>query len=68
MSPSTYKSTSTKRKRSHKKHRSSRKKHGLSRNQSSAMRISLKKARQKGYKDYSPAMRRMISSAIRKAT
>ena len=45
----------------------SRRKSGLSRKQSSAMRIALKKARSKGYKDYSPAMRKMISSAIRRA-
>ena len=50
-----------------KRSRSSRKKYGLTRQQSSAMRIALQKARNKGYKDYSPAMRRMISSAIQRA-
>lgn len=53
--------------KSSKRTRSSTKKYGLSRKQSSAMRIALKKARQKGYKDYSPAMRKMISSAIHRA-
>ena len=43
------------------------KKYGLSRKQSQAMRTALKKARSKGYKDYSPAMRKMISNAINKA-
>jgi len=47
--------------------RTSRKKYGLSRKQSAAMRSALKKARSKGYKDYSPAMRKMISSAIHRA-
>lgn len=40
---------------------------GLSRKQSSVMRRALKKARSKGYRDYSPSMRKMISSAIRRA-
>lgn len=53
--------------KSSKRTRSSTKKYGLSRKQSSAMRIALKKARQKGYKDYSTAMRKMISSAIHRA-
>jgi hypothetical protein len=52
--------TKTKKSRS----RSSHKKYGLSIKQSSAMRIALKKERAKGYKDYSPAMKKMISSAI----
>ena len=43
------------------------KRYSLTKRQSSAMRIALKKARRKGYKDYSSAMRKMISSAIRRA-
>ena len=35
--------------------------------QGSAMRSALKQARAMGYKDYSPSMRKMISSAIRRA-
>ena len=48
--------------------RSAKKKRtGLSKRQSSAMRRALTKARSLGFKDYSPAMRKMISSAIRRA-
>lgn len=39
----------------------------LSKKQGAAMRSALKKARSKGYKDYSPAMRKMISAAIHRA-
>ena len=46
---------------------SNSKKYGLSRKQSQAMRTALKKAKSKGYKDYSPAMRKMISNEINKA-